>query len=413
MEPGVKSGSLSNTYTYVRYVRPLFERALFIVLQRSAARFYLIASLSSLISLKGNKSHCADMLIWVIFAILTAMAALLIVAPLWSEREEGYADLHDLAVYKQQLAEIEDEKARGLLGEAEAEAARIEVSRRILQAAEKAGTSGRPLSASFAPYLVIGLIAVVTMGVYLHYGAPQFSDQPLAARMKADEQPSIEGLVARVEERLKSHPDDATGWNVIGPVYLRMGRYADAAEAFRKANDLLGETPDRLGELGEALTLANSGVVTGEAQAAFRKALAGNPSDDRSEFWLAVASEQKGQLSEAAQQYRRLLGRELAPNVKNLIEQRIANIVARISGEDTSLAERQAMIDSMVTGLAERLKTDGSDLEGWLKLIRAYTVLGRRDDAQSAVEKARNQFAGDQNALGQIDQMAKTLGLKS
>ena len=68
------------------------------------------------------------------------------------------------------------------------------------------------------------------------------------------------------------------------------------------------------------------------------------------------------------------------------------------------------MIDGMVSGLAERLKTDGSDLEGWLKLMRAYTVLGRRDDALGALKQAQGQFAGNQDALGQIEQSRQIAG---
>jgi cytochrome c-type biogenesis protein CcmH len=76
-------------------------------------------------------------------------------------------------------------------------------------------------------------------------------------------------------------------------------------------------------------------------------------------------------------------------------------------------AERQAMVEQMVQGLAARLDRDGNDLPGWLKLVRAYTVLDRRDDATKALQRARSQFSGNTQALQQLDALAIELGLKS
>ena len=90
-------------------------------------------------------------------------------------------------------------------------------------------------------------------------------------------------------------------WGVIAPVYMRLGRYADAATAFRRLIELLGETPDRLGDLGEALTLANGGNVGDEARAAFQKVLAKDPANARAGFWLGIADEQARQVRRSRQ----------------------------------------------------------------------------------------------------------------
>jgi cytochrome c-type biogenesis protein CcmH len=353
------------------------------------------------------------MILWFIFAILTALAVLPVVSPYWRRLDEERAGAQDLAVYKQQLAEIDDEAARGLLSEAEAQAARIEVSRRILAADKSPAGGARRKRSAHAPYVIAALIAIIGMGTYLIYGSPNLRDQPLAARAVPQEQPAVESLIARVEERLKSHPGDGDGWRVIAPVYMRIGRYADAANAMRRVLELLGPTPERLSDFAEAATLADGGVVTREASAAFQKALAANPDDNRAEFWLAVEKEQSNELSEAAARYRKLLGRNLAANARTIINERLANVEARLTSKPSADAEQQAMIDSMVAGLAERLQADGSDLEGWLKLMRAYTVLGRREDALTAMRQAQSRFSGDREALGQIDRIAKSLGLQS
>lgn len=353
------------------------------------------------------------MLLWIIFAILTSFAAILLVSPFWRANRGDDAQRKDVAVYKQQLAEVDDEHARGLLGDAEAEAARIEISRRILNANAAAEDAAGSRASSMTPYVIVALVATMSMGTYLYYGSPQLPDRPLASRSGPDEGPSIENLVARVEERLREHPEDGQGWNVISRVYMRMGRYEDAAKAFRKTIELLGSTPERQSNLGEALTMANSSRVTEEAAAAFKKALETNPNDTRAAFWLAAQHEQKGEFEEAAKRYRKLAEGDLPDNARNLINQRLASVESRISGQPSFDTDQRAMIDGMVSGLAERLKADGSDLDGWLKLMRAYTVLGRRDDALNAMKQARSNFSGNEDALAQIDEFAKSLGLRS
>lgn len=348
------------------------------------------------------------MLLWVVFAAITAAASIAIVAPYWRRGEASRAS--DLAVYKQQLAEVEDELARGLLGEKEAEAARVEISRRILKASETEQDRGGAAASPNAPYAIVALLALLGMGAYLYFGSPEVPDQPLAARVNPEGLQSVESLVAQVEERLRRTPEDGKGWSVISHVYMRMGRYQDAAVAYRKVIELLGSTPERQGDLGEALTLAEDGRVTKEASTAFAAALAANPNDRRAEYWLAAQKEQAGDFAEAAKRYRALVAHGLPDEVRGMVEQRLAGVEARLAGKPAVVADDQrAMIDGMVSGLAERLKKDGSDLEGWLKLMRAYTVLGRRDDAVNALRDARTNFADNQEALAKIEEFAKSL----
>jgi cytochrome c-type biogenesis protein CcmH len=354
------------------------------------------------------------MALWVIFALLTAIAALAILRPFWRPRSASGAPARDLEVYKQQLQEIEDEAARGLLGEAEANAARIEVSRRILAAADSQAAPRTASSLAYTPYVFAGLIPAIALSLYGIYGSPELPSQPLAARL-AEAGQSVQVLVARVEERLARTPQDGMGWSVIAPVYMRLGRYADAAEAFRNASRLLGETAERSANLGEALALGNDGTVDAEARQAFDKALSLEPNHSKSRFWIAISEEQAGRKAEAIAIYRSLLQGTLPPAVAEAVNARIAVLEG---GSPVTAAPEQAgigpaQINQMVSGLAERLKKDGSDLNGWLMLVRAYTVLGRKEDAVGALNDARGRFAGNTEAIGQIDALAKSLGLPS
>src|SRR6185369_9747652 len=95
-------------------------------------------------------------------------------------------------------------------------------------------------------------------------------------------------------------PDDGRGWDVLAPVYFRMGRYADSAEAYRRALKLVGATADREAGLGEAIAGEAGGLITDDSKAAFERALKLEPQHPKSEFFLASALAQQGQLVEAA-----------------------------------------------------------------------------------------------------------------
>ena len=355
----------------------------------------------------------------------------------------------DAAVYRDQLGEINSDRARGLIGEEEAKAARIEIARRLLAADSKAEASGeassptaRGRSATVAVAVALPLLA---LGLYLAYGSPRLPDQPLAARLQdpASDR-NLEALVARVEARLRQHPEEGEGWDVIAPVYMGWRRYSDAAEAYAQAIRLLGDSAKRLSGRGQALVLANNGVVTEEAREALQRAAALDQTLIEPRILLAIAKEQDGQFQAAIEDWRALLDKapEDAP-WREMVEKKIAADEAIVAGkpvakadgvaspqpdspaekgpsaadvaavQNMSPAERQAMIERMVQSLATKLDQDGGDLSGWLKLVRAYSVLERRDDALKALERAKTEFSGNTQALEQLDRLAAELGLKS
>jgi len=232
----------------------------------------------------------------------------------------------------------------------------------------------------------------------------------------------IAALVARVETHLAANPEDARGWELIGPVYMRMGRYGDAAVAFANIVRLLGPTAEREADVGEAIMRANGDVVTPEARAAFERALGLDRNATRPRFYLAVALGQEGRTDEAITAWRRLLdgAPENAPWVA-VARQELARLEGSPAGaptaEDVEAAaamtpdERMAMIGGMVDSLAARLAANPDDAEGWARLIRSYMVLGRTDEANAALAKARGEFDGDAEKLAVVEGQARESGL--
>ena len=234
------------------------------------------------------------MLFWTLLALMIAAAAFAVLRPLslvprLAEEPAG------LAVYREQLAELDRDQARGVLPASEAEAARIEVSRRLLAASQESGNAvvsdKRKKIASLAALIGVPILSLVS---YLSFGAPEFPDAPLAERLaQPPEKQDIGILIGRMEERLEANPNHGEGWALLAPIYLRAGRSGDAIAAQEKAIRILGSTTEREIAFGEIIRIAN-GRITPEAQAAFERAIALDQKSLPALFYLGLAAEQRG-----------------------------------------------------------------------------------------------------------------------
>jgi len=385
-------------------------------------------------------------LLWVILAGLTATVLFFLLRPLaGGGGDEPAREAFNAAVYRDQLEEVESDRARGLIPEAEAEAARIEVARRLLAAdAKKSGKGGAQEGGRPARAAQIGValaLPLAVLGVYLLYGSPRLPDQPLAARLQEPVNgQNIAVLVARVEARLRAHPEEGEGWDAIAPVYLSVRSFSAAAEAYAQAIRLLGASAKRLSGYGQALVLEKDGVVTEQARTMLERALSLDATLVEPRILIAIAKEQDGEYAAAVKDWRGLLKKDGADEAwRAMVQTRIANAEAHLSGQPQqdgtdmvspeglrgpnasdieaaqtlSPVDRQALVESMVQRLAARLEQSSDDLPGWLRLVRAYTVLDRKDDAQKALARAKSEFAGNAQAIEQLDALAAELGLKS
>src|ERR1700730_11690742 len=220
------------------------------------------------------------MSLWFLFALMTAMAMFAVLWPL--ARSKGtLRSGSDLAVYRDQLEEIQRDRTAGRIGEVEADAAKVEVSRRLIGAGGAPAAPPGPLPESTTTWhrRLVAVIALVALplgagGLYLKVGSPDLPGQPLLARAADVQNQSIDHLVGQVEAHLEANPEDARGWEVIAPVYLRLGRFTDAVKARRTLLRLSGETAERQADLGEALVGTANGIVTAEATSRFEESAA-------------------------------------------------------------------------------------------------------------------------------------------
>ncbi len=373
---------------------------------------------------------------WIIIALLTAAVALVLTYPLM--RSKGIADTAregEVAVYRDQLAELQRERASGLIGETEAEYARAEIGRRLLAAAsDKTGKASAmsPRKHNALASIVTVLLPLMGLCLYLYMGSPNTPDMPLAARL---EKPGndMNLMIAKAERHLAQNPDDGAGWDVLAPIYFKTMRLGDAEMAYRNAIRLQGENAPRLTGLAETLIATNDGVVVEDARSALEDAEKMSPGNPRVRFYLALSLEQAGKTDQARDAFAALLkespeGAPWIPLVQAHLQNTGGADIAAApkpqapggpSAEDVAAAssmsseDRQAMVAGMVESLDARLKENPDNFEGWMRLVRSYAMLKNDEKARQALADGLKAFpaAGEQGK--QLLALAQQLGVNA
>ncbi|WP_186376659.1 c-type cytochrome biogenesis protein CcmI [Agrobacterium sp. DE0009] len=364
---------------------------------------------------------------WIVVAILTAAVALVLMYPLMRKTEVSQTRRDgEVAVYRDQLAELDRERKAGLIGETEAEYARAEIGRRLLAAAEaeeRPAKEDRPRRYNLAAGFITALLPALGLCLYIWNGSPETPDMPLEARL-ANPGNDMNLLVARAERHLAQNPEDAAGWDVLAPIYFKMQRLGDAELAYRNALRIAGPSAERLTGLGETLVAGNDGVVTDAARDAFAEADRLSPGNPRTRFYLALALEQSGKSEEAQSAFRELAAAAPAgaPWLP-LVQEHIARTGGKAgtgptaadvaAANDMAPADRQAMIEGMVASLDAKLKENPDDVEGWMRLMRAYSVLKNQAKAGEALRDGLQAFPPEGEEGRQLLALAKQLGVSA
>lgn len=306
------------------------------------------------------------MILWFVLTAMISIATVFVSAPFIRRMERRRLDsASDIAVFRDQLAEVEHEASLGLIDTAQAEMARIEIKRRLLAASEADGSALPPLSSGQRSFAAIGVASVVvfgSIGLYALTGHfEQLSDTPIVGQIPAlakqgvkmagasettpspmlapatsepaspmsararEPLPPVEEMIQRLVTRLQRNPKDVEGWRMLGWSYVNMKHYTEAAAAYAKAIEINPDSVDFRDSRVDSLIHAAKGVVTPQAKEANDETLKGHPKDSRAQFIRGLAIEQSGD-KEAAQKVWDELLRELDNNdpYAQDIRQRIA-----------------------------------------------------------------------------------------
>lgn len=350
---------------------------------------------------------------WVVAGLLAAAAAALILfRAAGATAQAGAADPSSV-LYRRQLAEIDELADRGLIAEAERRSAYAEAGRRLLAAADAPRDEWSVEARMRRPALLAAVSApALALGLYIVLGAPGYPDQPYAARLAQWRASNLESLsapeiAAVLRDVTKARPGDPEGMRLLAMAEGASDNPAGAVRALRRAVRLAPERADLWRLLGEALTYQAGGEVDAQAQAAFREALRREPGDLASRFYLAQAKFDAGRTAEAAAELRGVLA-DMAPDDER--RRFVEAAIARAEGRQPPPAfgsDEMAAIQGMVEGLAARLRENPDDPAGWVRLVRAYAVLGDAARRDAALAAARSRYAGAPDVLKQLEEAAR------
>ncbi|MBY5933993.1 c-type cytochrome biogenesis protein CcmI [Tateyamaria omphalii] len=402
---------------------------------------------------------------WIVTALLTlAVLATLARAMLRGSVGDRPPAAYDLDVYRDQLREVDRDLARGVVSEADADRVRTEVSRRILAAdaalqkqEQKLDGSGGYVSLA----VTIGAVVVGSYFIYNELGAPGYGDLALADRIEAaqilrEERPSQEtaeasvvdqsapvnenpdyvALVERLRQAITTRPNDVEGHELLSRAEGRLGNFAAAHAAKATVIQLKGPeaTATDFSEYADLLILAAGGYVSPEAEDVLERTLSMDPTDGPARYYYGLMNSQTGRPDTALRIWDQLLreGPADAPWIGPVSAQ-IEDIAMRAgvnyaipaigtgrgpsadqieAAQDLSPAERMEMIQGMVSGLSDRLATEGGPVEDWAQLISALGVLGQMDQARAILINARDVFGDDPRAADILSEVADRVGLE-
>ena len=395
-------------------------------------------------------------LFWAIAAVLTAMVALVMVQAL---RRGGDSDGEhpDLKVYRDQLAEVDRDLARGTLTEEEGQRLRVEVSRRLLEADRSLASQAAPTARGSLIWAGVLVIAVLggALWVYDRMGAPGYADLPLASRLAAADQalqsrpsqaetlailpaaspidPGAEftALMDKLRAAVTQRPDDAMGLELLARNESSLGNYQAAYEAQTKLLTLLDQSasPDQHLFAAQILIAQAQGYVSPEAEAHLIDVLRRAPENGMARYLTGLMFAQNGRPDRAFELWQPLIleGPEDAPWVEAAsADIETAAALAGIpfempeipgpSAEDMAAAgdmtaeDQQAMIEGMVGQLEARLLAEGGSVEEWLRLINALQVLNQTERGTAALRAAEAALAADPAGLQSVRDAATAAG---
>lgn len=362
-------------------------------------------------------------MIWFGFIILALATLGFLLWPLLrAQRQTADRKAHDVTVYRAQLAEIDEELARGSLSGNEAGGAKLEIQRRLLRA--DAAAEGKTAMVSrrsviAGTIVIMLLVPVLGGGIYLSIGRPEATQVDLAgmqqrAAQEAQIRAETERMIAQLRERLAVEPNRADGWLLLGRSLLAIDRAEEAVPALDRVIALQPDDAEAYALRAEAQTLAADGSVTASAQRDFRAVLERDPQHPGARYYLGLARLQEGDTRGAYDDWYGLAAdspadapwldvvqarlRELAPRLGVALAQAVPDSKPPAqagpsreqmdAAQQMSAEDRNAMVRGMVDRLAERLQENPNDADGWLRLARAREVLGEMDAAREALRRA-------------------------
>lgn len=344
---------------------------------------------------------------WIAAILATALAVGLIA--LFANRPVAVSADASRTVYRRQLGEIDELVARGVLNEDERKAAHAEAARRLLGETDPDVEQAAPTGAKRFVWAIAGLAGGAAVAAYLAIGHPGLPDQPFASRLaawKLQQPDTLEGpqIVALLEDVKKDKGNDPQFLAFLADMQMRVGNPIAAERNLQRSVAMAPNVADSWEQLGMAQWDLAGQKVTPKVRATFEKALSLDPKMVAPRFYMADDDINRGKVSEGVAALRALMP-ELNDQQKVMVNQRIADAEKGGAPGASDVAANPAIL-AMVQSLAERLKTNPNDVEGWSRLVRSYSVLKDQAKLNEALADARRYFKDRPRDLAVIEAAA-------
>lgn len=357
---------------------------------------------------------------WVAAALLASGAAALVLMRAARAATAMSSIDPRLDVYRRALKEVDDLGDRDLINADERRSIRTEAARRLIAASERPVASVSASQSPAVPVAAAAIIGIAALLLYWQVGSPGAADQPFAGRMRVwrahpDAAPPA-ALAAMLDAVAKARPQDTTPLRKLAALDLELGDADGAAHTLRRAMAIAPSDAGLATTLAEVKLLQSGGVLNPDVRALFQRALKADPADPAARYYLAKAKMVDGQVPAGLAEWRSLLMEIPANDPRRSV---LADEIDRVQATgqmvsatapptaDTASRTNDA-IQGMVEGLAERLAAQPQDPDGWVRLVRAYAVLGEIDKRDAALQRARSLFAGRANVVTALAQAAQT-----
>ena len=387
------------------------------------------------------------MILFLICAGLTLLVTALLLFPFFrplqaqAEKEE-----YNIAIYRDQLAELARDVKRGAVLEEEEQAARTEIERRMVNEVREQEKQAASLNrASPVIFMAMaGLIPVLAGGLYFANGKPDMPAHPFAERTDQATAPvgadgmhaDMNSLLTGLEKKLEEDPDNLENWAKYARSLSNLGRYEEALNAYIEGLRLGGGSDKQFAaEYAETLVIANDGIVGDVSASVFEKFIEEDPNDPQAVYYLALAKAQQGRPEEALADWQRLLdnsppGAPWISTVEDMMQRvrdgaettqpaapatngggangggvRNPTAAQAEAVQSMSAEDQDAFMAQQIENLAERLRTEEPDnLVGWRMLARSYSVQGQTAKANEAYREVLRLAPNDPDALSALGQ---------
>lgn len=302
-------------------------------------------------------------MLYLIGAVMALVAMLFIALPLLRRtRKPGVApeqDAANVAIYTDQLAELEDDLSNRLLSQTQFDLAKPELERRLLQDVP-AGVTQAPAqqSARWFGVLLSLLIPLIAIGLYFQLGTPEALNAPAPAdqTVSAQEQ-EIEAILPRLVQHLREQPGDIAGWKNLGRALLALQRFDEAAQAYEKITLITPKSAQAFADYADALGMAQGQKLAGKPTQVIAQALKLDPKNPKARYLAGFASIEAGNLKEAIMHWEKLLA-ELPPEQRGVdtLREKIAELKQKTglpSATTGTEAKSTAVASATISGQAQ------------------------------------------------------------